>query len=102
MFNLMVWIVLLTATGPANKLLLEGTIPANKLLLAGTVPFNKLLLAGTLRVNNFLLARTPKKYNNFFKSPPPLVRPQKCQSFVQMLRGTLFPEGNQLSVISPL
>ena len=33
---------------------------------------------------------------------PPLVRPQKCQSFVHRLRGTLFPEGNQLSVISLL
>ena len=35
-------------------------------------------------------------------SMPPLVRPQKCQSFVQRLRETRFPEGNQLSVISPL
>ena len=31
-------------------------------------------------------------------SKPPLVRPQKCKSFVQRLRGALFPEGNQLSV----
>ena len=28
------------------------------------------------------------------------MRPQKCQSFVQKLRGSLFPEGNHLSVIS--
>ena len=40
-----------------------------------------------------------KKFLKFPQhSKPPLVRPRKCQSFVQKLRGTLFPEGNQLSV----
>ena len=76
-------------------------VPANNLLLAWTVPANKFLLARTVPANKFLLAGTPKNLKFQKRSPPskyPLVRPQKCKSFVQRLRGTLFPEGNQLSV----
>ena len=80
--------------------LFAGTVPANNLLLVGTDPGNKLLLA-----NKFLLARFPKNLKFQKMSPPskyPLVRPQKCQSFVQRLRGTLFNEGNQFPVILQL
>ena len=83
---------LLTATVPVNKPLLAGTVLVNKLLLAVTVSVNKLLLAGTVPVNKFLLAGS--KY--------PLVRPKKCQSFDQRLRGTFFNEGNQFPVILQL
>ena len=46
-------------------------------------------------------------YMNYFyttpePSPPSPPAPQKFQSFVQRLRGTLFPDRNKLSVISPL
>ena len=67
----------------------------NKEHLTGTVPVNKKHLTGTLKNQVFPKnTPTPSKY--------PLVRPQKCHSFVQRLRGTLFSEGNQLSVNSPL
>ena len=83
--------------------LLAGTVLANNLLLAGTVLTNKLLLAGTVPANKFFLAGTPK---SFKKYPPPsknpLVRPQKCQSLVHRLTGTLFSEGNQFPVILQL
>ena len=68
--------------------LLTGTVTVNKLLLSGTVPVNKFLLARTIPVNMFLLAETPKTIPT--PSKYPLVRPQKCQSFVHRLRGTLF------------
>ena len=89
----------LTGTVPVNKEHLTGTVPLNKEQLTGTVPVNKEHLTGTVPVN--------KKIRFFKKNTPtpskyPLVRPHKCQSFVQRLRGTLNPEGNQLSVISPL
>ena len=69
-----------------------GEILNNK-LLTGTVPVNKKLLTGNL-----------KKFQKVSPTPPqpPLVRPQKSPSVVQRLNGTLFPEGNQLSVNSPL
>ena len=79
------WKRLSAGTVPVNKKHLKCTVPANKEHLTGTVPVNKEHLKGTL-----------KKYPNTPKYP--LVRPKKCQSFVQRLRGTLFPEGNQLSV----
>ena len=85
----------LTGTVPVNKEHLTGTVPVNKEHLTGTVPVNKKHLTGTLNILVFPKnTQTPSKY--------PLVRPQKCQSFVQRLRGTLFSEGNQLSVNSPL
>ena len=97
---------LFTGKVPVNKEHLKGTVPLNKKqltgtskkwkrLCAGTVPVNKKHLTGTLKNEAFPKnTPTPSKY--------PLVRPQKCQSFVQRLRGTLFSKGNQLSVNSPL
>ena len=76
-------------------MLLDGTVLTTNSLLDGIVPSTNSLLDGTLnKVKVIKSFHTPSK--------PPLVRPQKCQSFVQKLRGTLFPEGNQLSVISTL
>ena len=83
-FRVLVNKELLTRNVLNNRRLLTGTVLVNKFLLARTVPVNELLLARTAPVNKFL------------------VRPQKCQSFVQRLRGPLFSEGNQLSVDSPL
>ena len=59
----------------------------NSFQLDGTVPSTNSLLYGTLKKLKFQkVSPTPSK--------PPLVRPQKCQN----LKGTLFPEGNQLTV----
>ena len=63
------------------KRLYAGTVPANKEYAAGTVPANKKYAAGTPKKFKF-------KNNSPKPSKPPLVRPQKCQSFVQKLRGT--------------
>ena len=78
-----------------KQVMIEKAKPRWKRLLDGTVLANKLLLAGT-----------PKNLKFQKNSPPPskypIVRPQKCQSFVQRLRGTLFNEGNQFPVILQL
>ena len=76
---------------PSNKELVDRTVPSTKSLLDGCVPSTNSLLDGTLKKVKVLISFPTT-------SKPPLVRPQKCQSFVQKLRGTLFPEGNQLSV----
>ena len=85
--------------------LLDGIVPSINSLLDGTVPSTNFLLDGTVASTNSLLDGNLKKLvSKRFPRPlkAPLVRPQKCQSFVQRLRGTLFPEGNRLSVISPI
>ena len=91
MFNNIYRKRLYAVTVPSNKEYAAGTVPENKKNTAGTVPVNKKYAAGTLKKFKF-------PTNSPTPSKPPLVWPQKCQSFVQRLRGTLFPEGNQLSV----
>ena len=71
-------------------------------LVDGTVPSTNSFLDRTGPSTNSLLDRTLKKLKfqkiSSTHSEPPLVWPQKCQSSVQRLKGTLFPEGNQLFV----
>ena len=80
--------------------LLDGTVPSTNSLFDGTFLSTNSLLDRTVPSTNSLLDGTLKKFQKVSTTPskPPLVQPQKCQSFVQKLRGTLFPEGNQLSV----
>ena len=67
------------------KRLYAGTVPSNKEYAAGTVPAIKKYAAGTVPTNKKYAAGTPKKFkfkkNSQTPSKPPLVRPQKCQSF---------------------
>ena len=81
----------------ARKRLYAGTVPANKEYATGTVSANKKYAAVTLKKLKFRkisIFPSPSKY--------PLVRPQKCQDYVQRLKGNLISEGNQLLVILPL
>ena len=80
-----------------RKWLNAGTVPSNKEYAAGTVPANKKYTAGKVPINMEYAASTLKnlKFQKVspYSSKYVLVRPQKCQNYVQRSIVTVIPEG---------